>query len=165
MQIKYKLLNNGEGFITTRQPQFISDSISFYFDGAPQNATAIFTSSGTPYYRDLKDNTCMIPIDKLEGELSVTVAVIDGKIVPRKWRCEGLLLQKQKSGDMYLLPNDMDIPEKFVDMKIALNNIEAGVVRVEKRLNDFKKRLSETETVYKKAITELYELIIKNKFI
>lgn len=164
MEIKYKLLGEGEWVILTRHPQLVNEKLCVCFDGVPQNSTAVFTSNGTSYYRKLEGNVCELPAKKLDGVVSVTIAVFDGKIVAKRWQCEELLIKKQKNGDLFVLPNDMNIPEKFVDLLVEFDEMKARIVGFENDVKDLNKRLLETEEVYVKAIKELYKLIKNYKY-
>ena len=113
MKMEYKILDNGTAVVLTRQPELVYDELYVDFSGAPSGATAIFECGGDSLYRLLNGVTCSVPADKLNGVVKVTVALLEGSARPRRWACEELLAEKQKSGGTLISPNDMNMPQKF----------------------------------------------------
>ena len=141
MKMQYKLLDNGEGVILTRQPALISGDLYVDFSGAPSGATAIFESGDDSIYRLLDGETCDVPVDKLNGAVKVTVVLLDGSARPRKWACEELLAEKQQSGGTLISPNDMNLPQRFVELKLENEAIRQAQDRLEERVKDIEDRL------------------------
>lgn len=122
MTIQYKLLNNGAGVILTRQPFIAEGAVTFSFEGAPDNATAIVkTASGAICYRPT--SACSIPASALEGVTEVTVVML-GRNAPdyHKWICEGLQGAKCAAG-MLIAPDDMNLPERVAALAQELHDV------------------------------------------
>jgi hypothetical protein len=151
MKLKYKLLDKGEGILITRQPLLVEEEIYVSFSGTPPNATAIFSTSEASFYRNLVNGGCTAPINKMNGEVSVTVCVLEGSGAGQKWTCEGLKCDKHKDGGTVLFPNDMNIPEKFAKIEIEFDEHKKHCIQIEEKLKNLENKLSE--------ILEGYDLI------
>lgn len=141
MKTKYKILDNGTAVVLTRQPELVYDDLYVDFSGAPSGATAIFESGSDAMYRLLSDETCSVPVDKLNGVVKVTVALLDGSARPRKWACEELLAEKQKNGGTLISPNDMNLPQRFVELKLENETIRQSQKRLEGRVKELEDKL------------------------
>lgn len=140
MKMEYKILDNGTAVVLTRQPELVYDDLYVDFSGAPSGATAIFESGGDSMYRLLHGETCSVPVDKLNGVVKVTVALLDGSARPRKWACEELLAEK-KSGGTLISPNDMNLPQRFVEVKLECDGIRQSQERLEECVKELKDRI------------------------
>ncbi len=138
--MEYKILDNGTAVVLTRQPEMVYDELYIDFSGAPSGATAIFESGGS-LYRLLNGVTCSVPVDKLNGVVKVTVALLDGSARPRKWTCEELLAEKQKNGGTLISPNDMNLPQRFVELKLENESIRQTNDRISMRLKKLEDKL------------------------
>lgn len=141
MKTKYKILDNGTAVVLTRQPELVYDDLYVDFSGAPSGATAIFEVGGDTMYRLLSDETCSVPVDKLNGVVKVTVALLDGSARPRKWACEELLAEKQKNCGTLISPNDMNLPQRFVELKLENETIRQSQKRLEGRVKELEDKL------------------------
>lgn len=141
MKMEYKILDNGTAVVLTRQPELVYDELYIDFSGAPSGATAIFEVGGDSLYRLLHGETCSVPADKLNGVVKVTVALLDGSARPRKWACEELLAEKQKSGGTLVSPNDMNLPQRFIELKMENEAIRQTNERIETRLKELEDKL------------------------
>lgn len=151
MKLKYKLLDSGEGILITRQPKLIPEEVYVSFSGAPPDATAIFKTSEDSFYRNLTNGGCTAPINRMNGEVSVTVCVLNGTGTAPKWTCEGIVCEKHKHGGTLVFPNDMNIPQRFADIKIEFDEHKKYVKKLEEKLGALENKLSE--------ILEGYDLI------
>ena len=122
--IEYKLLDNHKGVILTRQPHIAADELSFSFEGAPSDATAIFEiQNGDCYYRSLSNGRCSLPLSNVSGEVKVTVALLNGETPPRRWLCEEFKADKQRNGGTLIAPNDMNLPQTVVALQLENQEI------------------------------------------
>jgi hypothetical protein len=136
--MEYKLLEIGDGVILLRQPKVVYNELSLFFDGSPENSTAIIeTESGDSFYRELKDGRCSVPSKKLEGDVKVSVALFNGDTPNRTWKCEGLKVSKLRDGGTLIAPNDMNLPQRYVELKVESDNIR----RANERITNLVKKL------------------------
>lgn len=140
-KVRYKLLDNGTAVVLTRQPEMLYDELHIAFSGAPSGATAIFESGDDSLYRQLDGVACSIPVGKLNGAVKVTVAVLDGSASPLKWTCEELLAEKQENGGTLISPNDMNLPQRFVELKLECESIRQSNATLEKRIEGLEDKL------------------------
>jgi hypothetical protein len=138
--MRYKILDSGTSVVLTRHPQMLSEELQIEFEGAPSNATAIFEIGERSIYRNLVESSCSVPVDKLNGVVKVTIAVLDGSARPRKWICEELLAEKQSGGTL-VAPNDMNLPQRFVELKLENEVIRQTQERLEWRVKVLEDRL------------------------
>ena len=142
MKMEYKLLDNGVGVILTRQPEIVEDELFIDFADAPADATAIFeTKGGNSYYRLLSDGLCSLPIKKIVGEVKVTVALLNGETPPRRWLCEEFKVSIQRNGGALVAPNDMNLPQTVVELRLENQEIRASHKRLEERYEELKDML------------------------
>ena len=137
MTMQYKIFENGTGVILTRQPDLEQNDLFVEFVDAPLGATAIFeTKNGDSFYRVLEDGVCSFPVSRLSGEVKVTLAILDGKTPPHRWICEEFKVSNLKNGGTLIAPNDMNLPQRFVELKLENEVIRKANERLEKRLSD-----------------------------
>ena len=142
MKMEYKLLDNGVGVILTRQPEIVEDELYINCANAPANATAIFeTMEGDSYYRLLSDGLCSLPVQKIVGEVKVTVALLNGETPPRRWLCEEFKVSIQRNGGALVAPNDMNLPQTVVELRLENQEIRASYKRLEERYEELKDML------------------------
>lgn len=136
----FRLLSNGKGVITSRQPKVVKEKSDFLFNGAPHGATAVFTVAGVTYYRELnKDGRCNIPCKNLEGAITVSITLADKSARIKRYVCEGLKAERIADG-VLLLPDDSNLAEEF-----AKSRVEADELRGEmKKLRDEFSELKDT---------------------
>lgn len=140
MKIEYKLLDNGTGVILTRHPE-VAESVSCTFLGAPSDATVILTTeSGDTFYRKCAEEWS-IPASSLKGVIKVTVAVLDGRSNPPKWICEEFVSSKLPGGYTFIAPNDMNLPQKFVELRLECQSLRESNERLETRVKELEDRL------------------------
>lgn len=141
MNMEYKLLDNGKGLILTRQPEIVQRHLFITFSGAPKNATAIFEKvDGDSLYRQLQDDTCGLPAHFLDGDIKVSVTILDGSSNAPKWRCEEIKAQKQESG-VLVCPNDMNIPIQMVEIQLEQQKINENINKLVENYSELNKKL------------------------
>ena len=141
MNMEYKLLDNGKGLILTRQPEIVQRHLFITFSGAPKNATAIFEKvDGDSLYRQLQDDTCGLPAHFLDGNIKVSVTVLDGNSNAPKWRCEEIKASKQQGG-VLACPNDMNIPMQMVEIQLEQQKIKGEIEKLAENYSELNKKL------------------------
>ena len=140
MKIDYKVFTNGTAVILTRQPTLITpdEEVYIHFDGASAN-TAIMEIGGKTMYRPLRNSLCAISAARLTGEIKVTLADFN-ETEPKTWACEELLATEYDNG-ILIAPNDMNMPERFVELKRENEEIRMMINDLYKQLKDMNKRI------------------------
>lgn len=146
----YRLLSTGKGVITNRQTKVIKDNATFLFNGAPDEAMAVFTMPGATYYRELNDGRCNIPGKYLNGNIAVSVTINDKTAKIKRYKCEGLVATKLTDG-VLLAPDDSNLSEEF-----AKSLVEADALRED--FNALKGEFEELKTIFEK-MKEGYGLV------
>lgn len=151
MEYAYRLLNDGQGVILTRQPILIDSDLEVMFVGAPAGAIALFKADGTSCYRELKDGgSCFVPRRILNGTAEVSVTCYNDTVSPRRWSCESLIATVLANGAVVLAPDDNNLPLEVVNLKIANHKLREDFAELEERFN----KLSNTFT----SMMEGYDL-------
>lgn len=119
--MKYVLLKNEKGVITSRQPEVVKEEMRFEFQDAPAEAVAVFDGGERTYYRELSDGICSIP--PAEGSFHVTVAVMSGSLSGRRWSCESIRCTKLSSGEILIAPDDADLPAKMTEIFLECDSL------------------------------------------
>lgn len=120
----YRIFNNARGVIISREGHLLSGDIPFRFEGSPEGATAIITNQdGTSYYRELVSCECSVPSKYFNGCVSVSLALMNGKIPTSRWSCEGIRVIRQPGDVVLVLPDDGDIPGTMAMMQVELDEI------------------------------------------
>lgn len=134
--MEYKLLDIGVGVILTRQPEILSGEISVSFVNAPEGATAIFEEkAGDSFYRELSsDGTCSLP-PSISGEVRVSVAVFSGVARPKRWICEEFKVCKEQNGCILVAPNDMNLPQTVVELRLENEAIREELKNTNEKYN------------------------------
>ena len=123
MECTYKLLNDGQGVILTRQPDVLEGDLVVTFSGAPAGAVALFKAGGTTCYRELEaGGSCLVPRRILNGTIQVSVTCYNGTVTPQRWKCENLIASALPNGTVILAPDDNNLPLEVVNVKIAYHN-------------------------------------------
>lgn len=135
-----KLLDNKSGVILTRQPELVREEAVFKFIGAPEGATAIFESNGENLYRPLNEGSCVVYVGKLKGEVRISVSVLEGQADACLWSCEGLKVEPVKHSKL-IMPNDMNLPERYIELKLENEEIRISQVRLEQRMAELEEKL------------------------
>lgn len=143
MKMEYKLLDNGTGVILTRQPEIVDDELYIGFAEAPADATAIFeVKGGDSYYRALSDGLCKLPASKLSGEVTVTVALMNGETPLRRWACEEFKAVKQRNGGTLIAPNDMNLPLVVVGLRLEHQELSRKNAELEAKIGELEEMLA-----------------------
>lgn len=138
--MNYICLKNRKGVILPRRFDVFDTEICFRFQNAPAGAVAVFDNGERTYYRDLNDDgTCGIP--PVEGVLNVSVAVLDGTLAGERWACEKVRCEKLSSGEIFVAPDDTELPGKVAEMclendalRARLENAETAISRLQEQL-------------------------------
>ena len=84
-----------------------------------------------------------MPVKLLNGEVRVTLAVLDGSARPKKWLCEEIKASMQENGGTLISPNDMNLPQAVVGLRLECEtlrkeyeNLQALYKNLDKRLTD-----------------------------
>lgn len=145
MKMEYKLLDNATGVILTRQPEMVSDGEELYvqFNNSDPDATAIFErKGGDSLYRLLSDGLCSVPVAKLKGIVTVTVANLNGKTPIKRWFCEEIKVEKENGG--YLVsPNDMNLPQVVASLRLENEEIRLQQAALEDKYDTLERKLTE----------------------
>jgi hypothetical protein len=138
----YRILSTGKGVIINRMPETVENKIIFDFERAPEHATAIFTfDDGTSYYRDLCDGRCSITKKDVAGCIGVALAILDGKTPVARWECEGVKAEKYCDGYVTLVPDDSDLPSKFVSLQMELEEERLLTKKLIENIDELKKEI------------------------
>lgn len=149
--MEYRLLNDGQGVILTRQPKTVDGDLRVTFRGAPDGAVALFASGDVKCFRTISDGACEVPRNLLGGAVSVSVICYDGTVRPRGWTCEGIFVTKLESGKLLVAPDDNNLPLEVVNLKIANHELREDLAELEEKFN----KLSEKFT----SMMEGYDLV------
>lgn len=151
MKCTYKLLNDGQGVILTRQPALLDGDLEVTFVDAPEGSIALFEAEGINCYRELENRgTCIVPRRILNGTVEVSITCYNGTVTPERWRCEGLIATALSNGTVILAPDDNNLPLEVVNLKIANHKLREDYAELEEKFN----KLSDTFT----SMMEGYDL-------
>jgi hypothetical protein len=114
--LKFRILDNHTGIITTRQPREVHGDVKITFIDAPDNATAVFKTKDADYYRELDKGTCVLPAKDIKGAVKVSLGILDGS--GEAWICEGIEVRHLPSGTVFIAPDDTDMAHKIVELKL-----------------------------------------------
>lgn len=143
MRYEYKLLNDGQGVMLTRQPVELKGDLAVSFFGAPPGAVASFKAEGgAKCYRELKGGTCLVPRRLLKGSVEVSVVCYDETVSPRSWTCERLVVTTLESGVTMIAPDDNNLPSEVTNLKIAHQQLREDFVRLEEKFNKLSEKFT-----------------------
>lgn len=152
----YRILDNKIGVITTRAaalyrpPVSANSTFTITFEGAPKGAVAVFTCNDVIYYRDIVNGKCEVSLHDLDGVVDVAVAMFTNKGQSERWLCEGLIVSHTDSGNVLVMPNDIDLKKEVVELKLENEQIRSDVRHLEATIKALSERL--------KKITEGYNI-------
>lgn len=151
MNYEYKLLNDGQGVILSRQPEILEGDQIVRFSGAPSGAVVLFETKNESCYRKLeKDGYCLVPHRVLNGVVKVNVTCYNGTVTPQRWGCESLIANTLPNGTVVLMPDDNNLPLEVANLKIANHKLREDFAELEEKFN----KLSDTFT----SMMEGYDL-------
>ena len=145
--MKYTLFPCGKGYITEQTPDVVDGGdIAVTFDGIDLSAdkrVAMFTtevaegsSALATLYRDIDaTGRCVIPISKLDGEITVTVSV-DGK----RYFCGGLFIRHDNYG-CFISPINVDLTKEVVASRKVEAELEAAKIDLVSRVEALEDKL------------------------
>ena len=135
------LLKTKKGFITTRKPEQVFGELTIRFSGAPPNAHAIFENEkGETLYRLIENNACKIPAYYLAGEVTTTVAVLDGKSDAKKCYCEPFVAERMDNV-LIVYPNWLDLHMQIIDIYSQIEEAKIGMENISNRQDLHEERL------------------------
>ena len=137
--MKIKLLDNGTGVIITRQPFITHEDEVIEFNGYPENAVVIYDKGNAQFYRDIKEGKAELPFKILNGVIKITVAVINTPGV--KWTCEELIADELENGGVLIAPNDMNLPQTVVELKLENEALRKDNEEIRRILKEFEDKL------------------------
>ena len=143
MKMEYTCLKKvRKGFVLTRKPEMVDKELIISFSGAPSGATAIFENAdGNSLYRLPADKTCSVPADFLvNGEIKVTVALLNGKADAKKFICEPICVER-KNGVILVYPNWLDIPMQIIEIFGEIQKIKNEMATLSRNYNDLNKKV------------------------
>lgn len=144
MKMEYKILQSyRKGVLLTRQPEVINgESLYITFTGAPEGATAIFQrkSDKSSIYRLLKDLTCEVPEDFLDGEIALRVSLMDGTVSQPVFVCEEIKATKTDMGTL-VCPNDTNVPETLVEIQLDMQTISDKINKLMDKYSELNTKL------------------------
>ena len=148
-RIQYKLLNNATAVLITRQPVVLEKELDIVFLDAPENATVLMSASGASFCRKLTDGICTVPIDKMIGTVKITLTVLNNAVPLKKWGCEELKTQHLRDGSVLVFPNDLNLPQTIVDLRIENDEIRREHEKLKEEFKKIKERIEKVFEAYK----------------
>lgn len=146
----YKVLNNCTCVLISRQSLVVEErNICLRFIDAPQHSTVEVLAAGVSLYRELIDGECTIPVDKLRGDIKVTLLVLDSTVPLKKWTCEELRGDVLRDGSMLLCPNDLNLPQVVADLRIENDRIAKEYVQLKEQIKKINERIDKIYEAYK----------------
>lgn len=142
--MKYRLLSTGYGVLTDRTPIGSASEAVFTFEGAPDGASAFFTSAKGTFYRTLNGGACSVYAGNLIGRCEVGVILPDTAQRPCRWICEGLV-GKIYPGGVWIAPDDGDIPARMSRIEAEADDIRRQARTLAERMD---KLAEEFEKLY-----------------
>ena len=81
-----------------------------------------------------------MPAHFLDGNIKVSVTVLDGNSNAPKWRCEEIKASKQQGG-VLVCPNDMNIPMQMVEIQLEQQKIKGEIEKLAENYSELNKKL------------------------
>ena len=145
--MKIKLLSNGYGVLTERDPVVVNKELEVEINGASDSAEIVLEQiGGGACRREIKNGKTSIPWKSLEGEIRVTV--LDRENL---WECEELLGKRQAIGGLTVAPNDKKMPQTVAHLCIENDEMR-------RYIQELRKEVEETKELFK-GICEGYNII------
>lgn len=145
--MRIKLLSNGMGILTVRDPIAVNKDFVLEVEGASNTAEIVLEQvGGGAYRRSIINEKTEIPSKALEGNVRVTV--IDNG---RRWECEELIGKRQSDGCVTVVPNNAKLPDTVVKLCIENEDMRCSISRLSKELEETKE--------YFKGICEGYDIV------
>ena len=119
--IKYKLFKDGKGVVADRMPKKFKANVTLNFGEDTVGCTLILkNASGNVSYRELKSGRATIPIELLDGDISVIVADLSNS--DKRYQCEGLVCKKE-DGFTWIMPEGLNLPLEISECKKAVEDL------------------------------------------
>ena len=146
--MEYHILNNDTAVLVTYQPKIIYDDLRVKFTGAPSDATAIVEAMGVKLYRELNEDMCVIPKDKLNGAIKITLAVLNGNTPAPTWICDEITAEPTKDGGVLIAPELIELHKIITNLRTENNQIREENKEIKNTLLTLNKRLDAIMTAY-----------------
>lgn len=143
--IRYVLLSSGQGVAVERNGGIVYDTLPVKFDNIPEgNILVSFESKrGVKYTTPNEDGVCFVPATILDGDVLVTLHIMEGVVHPSKWACEALVASRTKDNGAVVQTSDARISQYIAEIKAendALRRTNAEMLarmeRLDKRISD-----------------------------
>lgn len=133
--LRYTVLKNGTGVLTTRTPRALGETLTFCIDGTAEGDRLVVTrADDKTVYRTLTAGRCTIPSGVLYGMLSVTLLQKGGAALP----LESLFVE-DVDGVRMLVPADMDLPSRVVSLEVACEELAVLRETLERQMQEIAK--------------------------
>lgn len=121
--IKYKLFKDGKGVVADRMPKKFKANVTLNFGEADTIGCTLILKdrNGNASYRELKGGKATIPIEFLNGDISVIVADLSNS--DRRYLCEGLICKKEE-GLTWIMPEGLNLPLEISECKRAVEDLK-----------------------------------------
>ena len=137
----YKLLDTNTGVILTRQQHVVKGEAKIEVKGAPDGANIIFITENREFVRKLECGFCVAPVAKMNGTVSVCVKALNERGRVRTWNCEGIVVTQLGEGNVLLVPDDMDMPAKFVQLLAENQEMRENMHKLENTIKELSQKV------------------------
>ena len=137
--MRVRLLDNGTGVILSRQPFITHEDEIIEFENAPLNSVVIYEKNGLQFYREIKDGRAVFPFSIMDGIIKISVSIIIS--AANMWICEEIRADHLENGGVLVAPNDMNLPQMVVDLKLESEALRAENKEIRETLNAFEDKL------------------------
>lgn len=133
-----------KGFIQTRRPMIVFDSIEIAFFNVPEQATVVFTNEKKAnLYRELKNGCCSVPAFFLIGEIKIAISYRN-EAGEQKYICESFYAEREKDF-IFVYPNGMDIPMQIVEIYSEIQHLNNELLKRDAKIEKMRKRIESYE--------------------
>lgn len=127
--LRYRILTNGAGVLLTRTPRGLGPSVRFRVDGSQAGDRLVLTRTDDKViYRVLDGGECTVASALLYGTVRVTLLRKSGVVVALE-----PLFCEDVEGVRLLMPADMDLPGRVVQLELLTEKLPALLRQVEEQ--------------------------------
>ena len=144
--IRYVLLSTGQGVAVERYADVVCNELPVKFDGLPEGniLVAFEGKNGSKYSTPNADGICFVPVAILDGDVCVTVRIMEGIVRPSRWDCEYIHCSRHtKDGGVVVWSSDARTAKFVADLKVEneflrkkLEDLSGEVDSVKERVSD-----------------------------
>lgn len=138
--MRIRLLDNGTGVILSRQPFITHEDEIIELENAPLNSVVIYEKNGLQFYREIKNGRAVLPFSILDGIIKISVSIIIS--AANKWICEEIRADHLDNGGVLVAPNDLNLPQVVVDLKLENEALRKENVEIRARINALDNKLN-----------------------